>query len=84
MWIPDIETRSCNIEVSLETPRFSRNRAIGYLPRKAADREWNQPRKRNLLQSTKMKKRVGNLKIALISDMEIQGLEFAQMVACLD
>jgi hypothetical protein len=30
-------------------------RAMGYLLRNAANREWNQPRKRSLLQSTKVK-----------------------------
>jgi hypothetical protein len=31
-------------------------RAIGNLLRKAANREWNQPRRKKFLQSTKMKK----------------------------
>jgi hypothetical protein len=31
-------------------------RAMGYVLRKAANREWNQPRRKQLLQSTKMKK----------------------------
>ena len=30
-------------------------RGVGYLLRKAANREWNEPRKRSLLQSIKMK-----------------------------
>jgi hypothetical protein len=54
---PDIETRSYNIEVSLKTPGYSRHwsHRIGML-RKAASRELNQPRKRKLLQSTKIKR----------------------------
>jgi hypothetical protein len=57
VWIPDIETKSCNIEVALETPQDVRDaRAMGYLLRKAANREWKQPRRKKLLQSTKMKK----------------------------
>jgi hypothetical protein len=31
-------------------------RVMGYMLRKVAKREWNQPRQRNLLQSTMMKK----------------------------
>jgi hypothetical protein len=34
---------------------FQDARAIAYLLGYAANREWNQPRKRSLLQSTKMK-----------------------------
>jgi hypothetical protein len=45
-------------------------RAMGYLLRKAANRELNQ-------QSTEMKKKVGDLKTALTLDMEMQSLEFA-------
>jgi hypothetical protein len=41
-------------------------RAMGYMLRKAANREWNQPRK-----------------TALTSAMEMQILEFAQLVSCL-
>ena len=37
----------------------------------------------SLLQSTKMKKGVEDLKTALTSDMEMQSLEFAQLVSCL-
>ena len=38
------------------------------------------PRERSVLQSTKEVKGVGDLKSALTSDMEMQSLEFAQLV----
>jgi ferredoxin-like protein FixX len=49
VWIPDFETRSCNIEVALETPRCLKCQSHGYLLRKATNRKWNYPRKRNVL-----------------------------------
>ena len=52
-------------------------RAMGYLPRKVANREWNEPQ-RSMLHSTKMKG-VGDLKRVLTSDVEMQSLEFAQL-----
>jgi hypothetical protein len=42
--IPDIENRSCNTQVALGTPRCSRSQ--DYLLKKAANREWNQPRRK--------------------------------------
>ena len=53
-------------------------RAIGYLPRTAAHREWKKTKK-SILQSTKIKGG-GNPKSTLTSAMEIQSLEFAQLV----
>jgi hypothetical protein len=53
-------------------------RAMGYLLRKPANREWNQPRKKNFTTVNKDEKGVGDLKTALTSDMEIQSLELAQ------
>jgi hypothetical protein len=57
-------------------------RAVGYLLRKAANREWNQPRKKKCF-AVKGEKGVGNLKTALTSDLEMQSWEFAQLVSCL-
>ena len=54
-----------------------------YLLKNAANREWNHPRKRSLLQSTKMKKGVEDLKTALTSDMEMQSLESGHLISCL-
>jgi hypothetical protein len=41
------------------------------------------PGERSLLLSRKMKKGVEDLKTALTSSMEMQSLEFAQLVSCL-
>ena len=63
---------------------------MGYLPRRAANREWNQPKRMKLVaaecqmcqqQSTGMKG-VGDLKSALRLDVETVSLEFAQLVFC--
>jgi hypothetical protein len=54
----DIETRSCNIEV--------------YLLKKAANREWNQARRKKFVAGNKDEKGVGDLKTALTSAVEMQ------------
>jgi hypothetical protein len=41
---------------------------MGYLPRKAANKEWNQPKRKNVLQLTKLNG-VGALKSTLTSDI---------------
>ena len=46
-------------------------RVMGCLLRKADNREWNQPKRKKWLRSTKLS-RVGDLKRALTSDMEMQ------------
>ena len=58
-------------------------RAMGYLLRKAANREWNQPRRKKFVAVNKDEKGVGELKTALTSAMELHSLEFAQLVFCL-
>jgi hypothetical protein len=50
---------------------------VGYLLRKAANREWNQPGRKKFVAVNK------DLKSALTLDMEIQTLEFAQLVSYL-
>jgi hypothetical protein len=57
---------------------------MSYLLRKAASREWKQPRRKKLVAVNKDEKGVGDLKTALTSDLEVQSLEFAQLVSCLD
>ena len=47
-------------------------RAMGYLLRKAANREWNQPERRNCIAANKAER-------SWTSDMEMQSLEFAQL-----
>jgi hypothetical protein len=58
-------------------------RAVGYLLWKAANRKWNQPRRKKFVAVNKDEKGVGDLKIALTSATEMQSLEFAQLVSCL-
>ena len=50
--------------------------------RKSAIREWNQPRRKKFVAVHKDKK-IRDLKTALTSDMEMQSLEFAQLISCL-
>jgi hypothetical protein len=58
-------------------------RAMRYLLRKAAKKEWKQPRRKKFVAINKDEKGVGDLKTTLTSDMEMQSLEFAQPVSCL-
>ena len=50
---------------------------MGYLLRKAANREWNQPRRKKFVAVKKDETGVGDLKTTFTSDMEMQSLEFA-------
>jgi hypothetical protein len=52
---------------------------MGYLPRRAPNRSGTSLRRRSMLLSTKLKG-VGNLKSTLTSYVEMQSLEFAQLV----
>jgi hypothetical protein len=52
-----------------------------YLPRKDASRKWDQPRKKKFVEGNKDENVVGDLKTALMSDLE--SLEFAQLFSCL-
>ena len=54
-----------------------------YPPKKAANSEWKQPRKEIFVAVNKDEKGVGDLKTALTSDMDMQSLEFAELVSCL-
>jgi hypothetical protein len=44
-------------------------RAMRYLLRKAAKREWNQPKRRKFVATTKDEKGIGDLKTTLTPDM---------------
>ena len=66
-------------------------RAVGYLPRKAAFRKWNQPKRMKFVaaecqicqqQSTRIG-RDRDVKRALTSDMGMWSLKFAPLVFCL-
>jgi hypothetical protein len=48
-------------------------RAVAYLPRRTANREWNQPKRKKCVAINKAKG-IRDLKIMLTSDMEIQNL----------
>jgi hypothetical protein len=72
----DIETKSCNTEVQDA-------RAVIYLLRKAANREWKQPRRKKFVEVNKDEKGVEDLKTTLTSHMKMQSLEFSQLVSCL-
>lgn len=54
-------------------------RVVGYLSRRDDNREWNNPRERNMLHSTKLNG-VGDLKSILTSDMKMYTLEFAKEI----
>ena len=54
---------------------------MGYLLRKASNREWNQPRRKNFVAVNKDEKGVGDLKRGLSLDMEMQRLEIVQLVS---
>ena len=58
-------------------------RAVVYLLSNAANRHFNHPRRKKLVAVNKNEKGVGDLKNALTSDMEMQSLEFAQLVSAL-
>jgi hypothetical protein len=58
-------------------------RAMGYLLKKAANREWNQPRRKKFDAVNRGKKGVGDLKTTLTSDIEMQSLEFARLISYL-
>jgi hypothetical protein len=55
---------------------------MGYLLQKAANREWNQPRSKKFVAVKKDEIGVEDLKTTLTLSMEIQSLEFAQLVSC--
>lgn len=54
-------------------------RAMEFLPKRAANRDWNQPKKKKCMQSIKLN-RVGDLKRISTLDMEMQSSEFVQLV----
>jgi hypothetical protein len=56
---------------------------VRYLLRKAANSMRNQPMRKKFIAVKKDEKEIGDLKTALTSDMEMQSLEFAQLVSCL-
>lgn len=53
-------------------------RVVGCPLRKAATTEWNQPKRKNCI-AVKKAERFGDLKSPLMSNVEMQILEFAQL-----
>jgi hypothetical protein len=51
--------------------------------KRAANKEWNQPRRKKFVAVNKDEKGVGNMKTAFTSAMKMQSLEFSQMTSCL-
>jgi hypothetical protein len=56
---------------------------MGYLLKNVGNREWNQPRRKKFVAVNIDEKGVGDLKTTLTTDMEMQSLEFAQLISCL-
>jgi hypothetical protein len=84
VWTLNIATRRCKVKVALNNQDARDIRAVGYLPRKDANREWKQPKRMKFLaaecqicqqQSTRMKG-FENLKNVLTSDTEMRNLEY--------
>ena len=55
---------------------------VGYVPQRATNMEWNQHKRKRCVSDKKLNG-VEDLKNILTSDIEIQCLEFAQLVLCL-
>jgi hypothetical protein len=55
---------------------------VGCLLRKAANRGWKQPWRKKFVAVNKDEKGAEGLKTTLASAMEMQSLEFAQLVSC--
>ena len=58
-------------------------RAMEYLLRKAANREWNKPRNKMFVEVNNDENKAGDVKNSLKSDMEVQSLELVQLISCL-
>ena len=84
MWIPDIGKRTCNIELAFQTTTCCDARAVGFLLRKAVNREWNQSRTKKVVAANKDENGIEDLKTTLTSDTEMQSLEIAHLASCLD
>ena len=71
-----------SVKVKTELPCIPQSvgdsRFLGYQPKKAANRNGTNPSEKRILQSKL--KRVRDLKRVLVSDVEMQNLEFAQLI----
>ena len=82
--VDHIETRSWNTEIALETPRFSRCQSHRISAKECCLQGVGPGQEKKFVAVNKDKKRVGDLKTPLTSDMEMQSLKLAQLVSCLD
>jgi hypothetical protein len=71
-----LNQEAVNVKISWRLQDIRDIRDVRCLPRNEANREWNQPKRRKFIQLTKMKG-VRDLKSTLISDTEMESLEFA-------
>ena len=66
-----LEQEAVNLKLPW-SPQDDRDvKTVGYLPRKAANRKWNQPRRKKFVGVSKDGKGTGDQKTALTSDMEM-------------
>lgn len=63
--------------VSWRTQNIGNAGVLGFLRRKAANREWSHPERNKCVLQSREQKRVENQKSILTSDMGVQSLEFS-------
>jgi hypothetical protein len=78
-----LEQEDVTLKLAWRSQDVQDARAVVYLLRKAATREWNQPRRKNFVAVNKEEKEFGDLKTAFTSDMEMKSLVVSQLVSCL-
>jgi hypothetical protein len=78
-----LETEAVRLGLTWRPQNDKGARVVGYLLKKAAYRDWNQARGIKFVAVNKDEKGVGDSKIALPSDMEMQSFEHAQLICCL-
>ena len=78
-----LEQKAAKFKLTWRSQDSKDARAMGYPLRKAANGEWNQPSRKKFVVVNQDEKGIGDLKTALMSDMDMQSLEFAQLVSCL-
>jgi hypothetical protein len=72
-----LKQEAITLKLSWRHQDFQVARAVDYQLRKAANQEWNQPRRKKFVVVKKYGKEYGGLKTNLTSDMEMQSFGFA-------
>ena len=80
MLIPDIKTRRHNTEAALETLRCLRCQSSSLSAEESCQQGVEPTQEKKFVSVNKKEKRVGDLKAALISGMEMQSLEFVSIL----